>query len=129
MRAMVLIAEGLFRLDVAVVGDSLRTVLRNLSPGAVTRAPPSGGAVEDGTGVTGDAAALQPGIARMGFVLGEGSDAVMVAVTVATLSFRDRGTVRLTSRATVRYAAEPTIELCPVASSSSAAPDRSVSRP
>ncbi|HET9101854.1 MAG TPA: hypothetical protein VFN55_00765 [Solirubrobacteraceae bacterium] len=129
MRAMVLIADGLFRLDVAVIGDSLRTVLRNLSPGAVTRAPPCGGGVEDGSGVSGDAAALEPAIARMAFTLGEGSDAVDVSVSVALLSFRERGTVRLTSRAAVRYAAEPTIAACPAASSSSAVPDRSVSRP
>lgn len=109
---MVLLAEGLFRLDVAVIGDSLRTVLRSLGPGVVTRAPPAGGGIEDGSGVWGDAGVLRPGLARMGFTLGEGSDRVEVAVTVATLSFSARGRVRLTSRATVRYASEPTIVPC-----------------
>jgi hypothetical protein len=32
-RVAVLLADGLFRLDVAVVGDTLRTMVRNLSPG------------------------------------------------------------------------------------------------
>ena len=39
---MILLAEGLFRLDVVISGDTLRTVVRNLSSGKDFRARVAG---------------------------------------------------------------------------------------
>jgi hypothetical protein len=103
-RAMVILAEGLFRLDVAVRGDTLSTVVRNLSRGELAMESPGGGDASGGGTGFGDVAPLEPGIARLGFTLGAGADRVRVSATVATVSHRERGTVRVTTRAVVRPA-------------------------
>ena len=100
---MALVADGLFRLDVAVSGDTLRTVVRNLSAGALEMGPPGGGSGTAGYGF-GDVEALDPGLAQLSFTLGRGDDAVAVSATVATVTHSDRGVVRVTSRAVVRFA-------------------------
>jgi hypothetical protein len=102
-RAILLLAEGLFRLDVLVSGDTLRTVVRNLSAGElVTDAQPSADAgVSIGVG---DVAAYEPGRTQLSFTLGTGSDRVLVSATVATLRFADRGKVRVTGQAIIRHA-------------------------
>ena len=102
-RAMALVADGLFRLDVAVTGDTLRTVVRNLSAGELEIAPPGGGGSSAGYGF-GDVQVLDPGLAQLSFTLGHGGDAVAVSATVATVSHPERGAVRVTSRAVVRFA-------------------------
>jgi hypothetical protein len=106
-RAMLLLADGLFRLDVLVYGDSMRTVVRNLSSGPVEMQSGTGG-----TGGTGGAAgqsisfgevsAYQPGRADLGFTIGPGDDRLLVKVTLATVRFVERGTVRVSGQAVVR---------------------------
>ena len=42
-RAMLLAADGLFRLDVAIVGDTIRTTVRNFSTGELEMGRGQGG--------------------------------------------------------------------------------------
>jgi hypothetical protein len=100
-RAMLLLAEGLFRLDVRVSGDTLQTTVRNLSPGELEmggspRSDPGGGLA------FGEAAIYEPGRSGLEFVLGSGGDRVTVSAVIATLRFAERGTVRVTTQAIVR---------------------------
>jgi hypothetical protein len=101
-RAMLLLADGLFRLDVAVSSDTIQTIVRNFSSGelAMETVPYDAGASFG----FGEAAAYQPGVARVAFSLGHGSDAVRVSATIATLSFAHRGTVRVSAQAIARQA-------------------------
>jgi hypothetical protein len=103
---MLLLAEGLFRLDVVVLGDTLRTIVRNLSSGQLE--------IEDGLHpeaephvASGDVESYQPGQGRIKFALGEHDDRVTVDVTMATLHFSERGSVRVSGQAIVRQAATP----------------------
>jgi hypothetical protein len=86
---------------VLVSGDTLRTVVRNLSGGElVTDAEPS---ADSGVSIGfGDIAAYEPGRTQLRFSLGAGADRVSVSATVATLRFADRGRVRVTAQAIVR---------------------------
>jgi hypothetical protein len=99
-RAMLLQAEGLFRLDVLVRGDSLQTFVRNLTDkpldihGDVGESP--------GTITFGDAAAYTPRRADLGFTMGTGDDRVMTKVMISTLRFADRGTIRVSAQGIVR---------------------------
>ena len=100
-RVMLVRARGLFRLDVVVEGDTLRTVVRNLSAGELRTA----GAGDYGrlpTIAYGGASAYDPGSAQLRFELGSGDDVVRVAGTVATLQFHERGTVQVTGQLIVR---------------------------
>jgi hypothetical protein len=99
-RAMLLHADGLFRLDVMVRGDSLQTFVRNLTEGALDI---RGGVGESGgTLILGDAATYAPGRADLGFTLGAGDDRVMTKVMISTLRFADRGTIRVSAQGIVR---------------------------
>jgi hypothetical protein len=99
-RAMLLHADGLFRLDVMVRGDSLQTFVRNLTDGELDI---HGGVGESGGTVTlGDASAYAPGRADLGFTLGTGDDRVMTRVIISTLRFADRGTIRVSAQGIVR---------------------------
>ena len=102
---MLLLAEGLFRLDVVIRGDTLRTVVRNLSSGELAM---EGGPASDAGGsiAFGDAAAYQPGRSSLEFALGSGADRVEVSVVIGTLRFAERGTVRVSAQAIVRTASE-----------------------
>jgi hypothetical protein len=102
VRAMLLLAAGLFRLDVVVHGDTLRTIVRNLSPGGLEMGDTLG-SYGRGTLAFGDVAAYEPGNAELSFDLGTGADRVTVRGTLATLSFTERGTVRVTAQAIVRH--------------------------
>jgi hypothetical protein len=102
-RAMLILAEGLFRLDVVVQGDTLRTVVRNLSPGEAQMSDSPGGAPGISIGA-GEIAAYEPGHAGISFALGEGVDRVAVETTIATLRFAERGTIRVTAQAIIRQA-------------------------
>jgi hypothetical protein len=98
-----LYAAGLFRLDVEIVGDTLRTVIRNLSPGELRTGDGSGGY----SGVSyafGDVSAFEPSRTELHFTLGAGADTVTVDVLLATLRFPDRGALRVTAQAIVRQA-------------------------
>jgi hypothetical protein len=100
---MLLLAEGLFRLDVAISGDTLRTFVRNLSSGQLRMRggteQPDGGSI-----VLGDAAAYEPARAGIEFTLGSGRDRVDVQGTIATLRFAQRGTIKVSAQAIVRRA-------------------------
>jgi hypothetical protein len=102
-RAMLLLAEGLFRFDVVVSGDTLRTIVRNLSGGRLQM----GGETDSPDGVSiaqGDAVVYEPGRAAVSFALGAPGDQVDVSVTLGTLRFADRGTIKISAQATVRQA-------------------------
>jgi hypothetical protein len=100
---MLLFAEGLFRLDLVVGPDTLRTVVRNLSGDEIE---PTGGSSGYGeaTYVLGEAASYEPVQSRLEFALGSGNDRVAVKVLIATMRFRERGTVRVTTQAVIRQA-------------------------
>ena len=98
---MLLLAEGLFRLDVVVSGDTLRTVVRNFSPGELVSEHLPGADAGSSLGF-GEIAAFEPGRARIGFALGDGADRVSVDATIGTLRYVERGTVRVSAQAIVR---------------------------
>ena len=102
-RAMLLHADGLFRLDVRVHGDSLQTFVRNLTdwPLDLTGDVGSLGGPTFGFG---DVAEYAPGRADLGFTLGGGDDLLMTKVTIATLQFADRGIVKVSALGIVRQA-------------------------
>ncbi|HEY5142998.1 MAG TPA: hypothetical protein VII98_05810 [Solirubrobacteraceae bacterium] len=104
-RVAVLRAPGLFRLDVALVPDNVRVIVRNLSRGALafeSEGYPRPVIVQDDEL---EALQLRPGHHQVTFTLGEGDDAVAVRVVLATLRALDRGTVQVTGQAIVRRAA------------------------
>jgi hypothetical protein len=104
-RAMLLLAEGLFRLDVAVREDTIRTVVRNLSPGElqIETSPGTGGPI----GIASEAAIdYAPGGSRLRFTLGTGADRIAAAVVIGLLRFAHRGTVQVTVQAIVSQAPE-----------------------
>ncbi|MGA9857486.1 MAG: hypothetical protein WBQ18_06455 [Solirubrobacteraceae bacterium] len=105
VRAMLVFAEGLFRLDVRVIGDSVQTFLRNHTGGRLDVAGESGAPA--GTVVLGAASAYGPGRADLGFTIGTAPDRLMVRVTIGTLRFAHRGTVRVSAQAVVRQAPVP----------------------
>lgn len=100
---MLLLAEGLFRLDVVVKGDTLQTVVRNLSSG---RLEMTGEAFDDSVGslVIGEAAGYAPVQTSLEFALGSGTDRVEAKVLIGILHFAERGSVRVTGQAVVRQA-------------------------
>lgn len=100
---MLLLAEGLFRFDIVFRGDTLRTLVRNLSPGALEfRTDPSR---DVGANVVhGAAKAHEPGRAAIEFALGTGADQVTAKVLIGTSNNADRGTVLVTAQAIVRQA-------------------------
>lgn len=100
---MLLRAEALFRLDVTLNGDTLRTVVRNLSTGQLEMRGPA----SDQHGVSvgfGSVEVYEPGRVEFAFALGEGRDRIEVTGVIATLRFRERGTVRVTGQAVIRHA-------------------------
>jgi len=105
VRAMLLLAEGLFRLDVLVRGDSLQTFIRNLSGWPVDLSGDVG-SLGGPTFAFGDAAQYAPGRADLGFTLGTGDDLLMAKVTIATLRFAERGIVKVSALGIVRQAPE-----------------------
>jgi len=102
-RAMLLLAEGLFRLDVVVAEDTLRTVLRNLS-GGVIETETTLGTITGESILFGDAATYEPGRAGLGFTITTGGDAVWVRAMIATMRFAARGTVQVGAQAILLHA-------------------------
>lgn len=100
---MLLHAEGLFRLDVTFSGDTVRTVIRNLSSGELETKGPATGPAGLSVGF-GTVEAYEPGRTEFAFALGGGSDRVAVTGVIATLRFRARGTLRVTAQAIIRPA-------------------------
>ncbi|MGZ6617487.1 MAG: hypothetical protein ACXVFQ_24060 [Solirubrobacteraceae bacterium] len=99
---MLVLADGLFRLDITVSGDTLRTVVRNFTSDELTM---SGGVYgpEGANVIVGEATAYQPSRAAVEFAIGS----VQASVTLGTLRFADRGTVRVSAQAIVRQTALP----------------------
>ena len=84
-----------------ISGDTLRTVVRNLSSGQL--AMESGPAGDEGGSIAfGDVDAYQPGRSSLEFALGSGVDRVEVRVLIGTMRFAERGTVRVSAQAIVR---------------------------
>jgi hypothetical protein len=103
-RGMLVRAEGLFRIDVVVADDTLRTIVRNLSTEELTLEPGSG-YPEGENLVCGEAAWLSPARSVLAFNLGEGPRSTHVDLVIATLRRPDRGTVRISAQALLRPAA------------------------
>jgi hypothetical protein len=101
---MLLLAEGMFRLDVTPAGDTLRAIVRNLSSSQLQMQGGVYGPPGENIAV-GEAAAYEPGRAAIEFSLGTGRDRVEVTVTVGTLRFAERGTIKVSAQAIVRHAA------------------------
>jgi hypothetical protein len=102
-RAMMLLADGLFRFDVALLGDSLRTMVRNLSEGELEIEDGLHGEAEPHLAI-GDVTPYQPGQGRVRFALGTGRDRVAVDVLIGVLRHADRGSARITTQAVIRRA-------------------------
>lgn len=102
-RAMLLLAEGLFRLDVCVRGDSLQTFVRNLTSWPLDFTGDVG-SLGGPTFGFGDVSEYAPGRADLGFTLGAGDDLLMTKVTIATLQFAARGIVKVSALGIVRQA-------------------------
>lgn len=96
-----LFAEGLFRLDVMISDDTIKTVVRNLSAGELTLGDPVD-PVRAQAIVFGEAPAHRLSSSKMQFSLGEGDDVADVDVLLGTVRFDDRGMVRVTAQATIR---------------------------
>jgi hypothetical protein len=103
-RAMLLLAEGLFRFDVVISNDTLRTLVRNLSSGELQlQVDPT--TSDAGANIAfGDAKAYEPGRAAVEFALGTGTDRVTTKVLIGTLRNVDRGTILVSAQAIVRQA-------------------------
>ena len=67
---MMLLAEGLFRFDVVVSEDTIRSVVRNLSAGVLTMADPVDPGRRAGI-ASGEALTYRPSSARSGSRLGK----------------------------------------------------------
>lgn len=100
-RAMLLLAERLFRFDVMIIGDALQTFVRNLTDGELEL---HGEVGQPGVAVTtlGLAARYAPGRAGLRFAVGPPDARVVTEVTIATLRFPDQGVIRATAQAIVR---------------------------
>ncbi len=100
-RATLILAPRLFRFDVVVAGDTLRTVVRNLSR-ADLRVDP-GHHNEPGTNIVlGAGARYQPARATAAFALHSATESILVTVTIGTLWRADQGLLRVTAQAIVR---------------------------
>jgi hypothetical protein len=100
---MILRADGLFRLDVVIAGDTLRTIVRNLSTAELTTRNDTAGYSTPASG-TEALLAYAPTASAIGFTIGSGSDLLTVEVLLGTLRFAERGCYRVTAQATVRRA-------------------------
>ena len=102
-RAAILLADGLFRLDVTVLADTLRTTVRNLSTGELTMQGERAAHAAP-TNSIGDVDVLRPTGSSVAFALGAGEDRVEVRIAIGTLRFAQLGTYRVTAQAIVRQA-------------------------
>jgi hypothetical protein len=97
VRAMLLHAPGLFRLDVTLLSDTLRATVRNLSAGELT--------MHDGDGygepllASGEIARNEPTVSTVRFTLSRPGERVRVTTTIGILRFPARGTARITAQA------------------------------
>lgn len=101
VRAMLLLAEDLFRLDVMIVGDTLQSFVRNLTTGEL-EVYGEVGQPRVATTTLGLAARYAPGRADLQFAVGPEDARVVTEVTIATLRFADRGAIRVNAQGIVR---------------------------
>jgi hypothetical protein len=102
-RAMLLLADDLFRLDVLIVGDTLQTFVRNLTTGELD-VHGEVGQPRVATTTFGAAARYAPGRADLRFAVGAEGDRVLTEVTIATLRFAERGVIRVSAQGIVHRA-------------------------
>lgn len=101
VRAMLLLAEDLFRLDTMIVGDTLQTFVRNLTSGELAVAGEVG-QPRVATTTLGLAARYAPGRADLRFAVGPEDARIVTEVTIATLRFPERGLIRVSAQGIVR---------------------------
>jgi hypothetical protein len=102
-RTMILLADRLFRLDVVIAGDTLRTVVRNLSAAELTMRNDTAGYASTGA-VTEALLTYAPTGSAIRFTIGSGADLVAVEVLLGTLRFAERGCYLVTAQAIIRRA-------------------------
>jgi hypothetical protein len=100
-RATLMLADRLFRIDVVPALDSLRTIVRNLSPGELQLLP-SHHTVPGTNAASGEALRYEPARAGMGFRLRTTSETLAVSVTIGTLRLAQHGVIRISAQAIVR---------------------------
>ena len=103
VRAMLLLADDLFRLDTMIVGDTLQTFVRNLASGELAVAGEVG-QPRVATTTIGLAARYAPGRADLRFAVGPEDARIVTEVTIATLRFPERGLIRVSAQGIVRPA-------------------------
>lgn len=101
VRAMLLLADDLFRLDILIVGDALQTFVRNLTSGEL-ELHGAVGQPRVATTTLGLAARYAPGRADLRFAVGPPEGRVETEVTIATLRFAERGLIRVSAQGIVR---------------------------
>ncbi|HEY6525773.1 MAG TPA: hypothetical protein VIY10_18465 [Solirubrobacteraceae bacterium] len=103
VRAMLLLADDLFRLDTMIVGDTLQTFVRTLTSGELAVAGEVG-QPRVATTTIGLAARYAPGRADLRFAVGPEDARIVTEVTIATLRFPERGLIRVSAQGIVRPA-------------------------
>ena len=101
VRAMLLLADDLFRLDTMIVGDTLQTFVRNLCSGELAVAGEVG-QPRVATTTIGLAGRYAPGRADLRFAVGPEDARIVTEVTIATLRFPERGLIRVSAQGIVR---------------------------
>jgi hypothetical protein len=101
VRAMLLLADDLFRLDILIDGDTLQTFVRNLTTGELD-VQGEVGQPRIATTTSGAAARYAPGRADLRFAVGLEDGRVLTEVTIATLRFAERGVIRVSAQGIVR---------------------------
>jgi hypothetical protein len=107
-RSMLLLAEGLFRLDVVPHDDTVQTILRNLSaePQAEVRYQPVGGESRVAAG----SALTLPATTRFGgevvLIDGDGGERPVAKLLVSSVCNLERGITTFTAQATLTPSAD-----------------------
>jgi hypothetical protein len=100
-RATLMLVEKLFRFDVVVASDSLRTVVRNLGGGELEIRPRHHN--EPGTNLAvGDGARYEPTRTGLDFTLRSDHETVVVSITIGAVRLASRGVTRISAQAIVR---------------------------
>jgi hypothetical protein len=96
-RAALVSVAGLFRIDVAPMGDTLRTVMRNLSDCELTDVRRTPGYVRS-EDVNGELVAFSPSQIDIAFTLDDGTVATEVRGTIGVLWLPHRHTAQFTAQ-------------------------------
>lgn len=101
-RAALLLAPGLFRFDIVIVGDTLRTVIRNMSGGEIEVAPQHYSDPANNIAFGGNVP-IAPVRVAAAFVVRKEDDRVDVEITLGTMPRARNGTVRVLAQAVLRH--------------------------